>query len=87
MAFKMNNPFKQSVAESTGTSKPITPVIKEPKKCYMTNPDTGEKTEIPCDAPVKGVRSSGGTVRSTNDANLRKMKKYTRGSKFIGIHG
>tara|TARA_R110002020_G_scaffold10991_1_gene41974 strand:+ start:612 stop:878 length:267 start_codon:yes stop_codon:yes gene_type:complete len=88
MAFKMKNPFKQvqpSISESTSVQKPVIPVIKKPKKCYMTNSD-GTKTEIPCKPPVEG-KSGGGTVTSTTDANLRKMKKYTKGSKFIGIHG
>ena len=88
MAFKMKNPFKQaeaSISESTSVQKPVVPVVTKPKKCYMTDPTTGKKKEIPC-TDIKGS-SSRGTITSTTDANLKKMKGFSRGRKFIGLHG
>ena len=86
MAFKMKNPFKQAIAESTYVKPPKE--VKE-KKCYITNPKTGEKQEIPCRKEnQEGQVGGSGKLVSERALNLAKMKKYHgRGRKFFGIHG
>ena len=84
MAFKMKNPFKQeieiepSVSESTGVVKPVIPV-KKAKKCYMTNPKTGERTEIPCKSPVEG-KGGEGKVYDPTSKEITEFSKYQRGA-------